>query len=125
MSTPSRRRAYGVSERILFVANQVEAFNRDREEHREVDVTFRYVDVETFQNQGKAHQNQEESASILPKDGVRQNHQSSARRTSSRLRHHHGCHHNKQVIRQTHSGNHRVEAEDNIQQHNLHDSAEE
>ena len=59
MSTPSRRRAYGVSERILFVANQVEAFNRNREEHREVDVTFRYVDVETFQNQGKAHQNQE------------------------------------------------------------------
>ena len=37
MSTPSRRRAYGVSERILFVANQVEAFNRNREEHREVD----------------------------------------------------------------------------------------
>ena len=59
MSTPSRRRAYGVSERILFVANQVEAFNRNREEHREVDVTFRYVDVETFKNQGKAHQNQE------------------------------------------------------------------
>ena len=59
MSTPSRRRAYGVSERVLFVANKVEAFNRNREEHREVDVTFRYVDVETFQNQGKAHQNQE------------------------------------------------------------------
>ncbi len=65
MSTPSRRRAYGVSERVLFVANQVEAFNRNREEHREVDVTFRYVDVETFQNQGKADQNQEESASIF------------------------------------------------------------
>lgn len=59
MSTPLPQESVRSIRAGSFVANKVEAFNRNREEHREVDVTFRYVDVETFQNQGKAHQNQE------------------------------------------------------------------
>lgn len=52
-------------QRILFITQQVQALYCDREEHGEIDITFRNVNVETFQNQGKANQIRKESASIF------------------------------------------------------------
>lgn len=41
-----------------FITQQVQALYCDREEHGEIDIPFRNVNVETFQNQGKANRDQ-------------------------------------------------------------------
>lgn len=43
----------------LFIPDQIEAFHRHGEEHGEVDVAFRHMHREAFQDQGEAHQDKE------------------------------------------------------------------
>ena len=103
------------SERIFFITPQVQGLYRDREEHGEIDISFRNVDVETFQNQRKTDQNQKRERQHFHR---RVAIDKLTNRASSKHHHaygnHHRRHHDKQMIGQTNRSNHGIQTEDNV-----------
>ncbi|ABV15265.1 hypothetical protein CKO_04204 [Citrobacter koseri ATCC BAA-895] len=114
------------SERVLFIAHQVQALYGDREEHGEVDVPFRNVYIETFQNQGKADQNQERERQHFYGRVAVNKLADRARREHHHADGNHNCrHHDKQMIREAHRRDDGIKAENNIQHHDLDNRAQE
>ncbi|SSM17899.1 Uncharacterised protein [Klebsiella pneumoniae] len=94
-------------QRVFLITQQVKALHRDREEHGEIDVSLRHMDVEAFQHQGKADEDQKRQRQHFHRrmtvnkiaDGSRGEHHHPHRD-------HHRRHHDEQMIRQADGGDH-------------------